>query len=248
MKSMNKYLLAICFMLFSFPLSALGYNVNFEFDAGFSECLLSQQIQESRNFWQDFGHFGDYINAGGVISADIVISQNLSFELGIQFKNTQLNYSVKDGNLIANGNVKINYPVIQLPLMVKYSFILKKTTSVISSLDLAGGVNISYIIGKQYYIDSVTTYMGNFISPVFNVGASVKAVFSHKIGPGKAFAGLRADMNFIPQNYTISSRKMNIGNILSFSPVLGYTFIIKEDKGLSKITEKNKRIKDISVE
>ena len=137
MKSMNKYLLAICFMLFSFPLSALGYNVNFEFDAGFSECLLSQQIQESRNFWQDFGHFGDYINAGGVISADIVISQNLSFELGIQFKNTQLNYSVKDGNLIANGNVKINYPVIQLPLMVKYSFILKKTTSVISRFCLA---------------------------------------------------------------------------------------------------------------
>ena len=132
--------------------------------------------------------------------------------------------------------------------MVKYSFILKKTTSVISCLDLAGGVNISYIIGKQYYIDSVTTYMGNFISPVFNVGASVKAVFSHKIGPGKAFAGLRADMNFIPQNYTISSRKMNIGNILSISPVLGYTFIIKEDKNLSKITEKNKRIKDISVE
>lgn len=41
---------------------------------------------------------------------------------------------------------------------------------------------------------------------------------------------------------------MSIGNILSFSPVLGYTFIIKEDKNLSKITEKNKRIKDISVE
>lgn len=248
MKRTNRCLLSVYLMLFSFPIFALGYNVNFEFDAGFSECLLSQQIQESRNFWQDFGHFGDYINAGGVISADIVISQNLSFELGMQFKNVQLNYSVADGNLIANGNVKINYPVIQLPLMVKYSFILKKTTSVISSLDLAGGVNISYIIGKQYYIDSVTTYMGNFISPVFNVGASVKAVFSHKIGPGKAFAGLRADMNFIPQNYTISSRKMNIGNILSISPVLGYTFIIKEDKNLSKITEKNKRIKDISVE
>ena len=41
--------------------------------------------------------------------------------------------------------------------------------------------------------------------------------------------------------------KINKKLSFSVSPFIGYTFILKEDKGLAKITEKNKRIKDIDV-
>ena len=54
-------------------------------------------------------------------------------------------------------------------------------------------------------------------------------------------------MNFIPQGYSIGGRNVKFGNVLTASPVIGYTFLLKEDKGLAKITEKNKRIKDIDV-
>ena len=232
----------------AFPLFAIGYNINFELDAGFTECFFSNEIKENRNFLQDFRQLGDYINVGGAISGDIVLNRNLSCVAGFRIKNVQLNYITSDGNLYANGKVKISYPVIQLPLMVKYSIIVKKTTDVINTLDFALGLNISYILGKQLYMDDITSFIGNFISPSFNVGTGINITFSHKLGPGKAFFGFKADINFIPESYIIDGRNMKIGNIFSYSPVLGYTIVIKEDKNLSKITEKNKRIKDISVD
>lgn len=228
-------------------LFAIGYNVNFELDAGISECLFGEQVKENKNFWQDIGNFGNFINAGGAVTVDLVFTHNLSAVTGIQFKSIQLNYEVIDGNEYGNDSIHLKYPVLQIPIMAKYRFILNKTTEIIDSIDVAAGINLSYIIAKQSYKDSLTTAMGNFISIPFNVGLSASAVFSHKIGIGKAYVGLKADMNFIPQGYSIGGRNVKFGNVLTASPVIGYTFLLKEDKGLAKITEKNKRIKDIDV-
>ena len=235
-------LLASCRSLFAF-----GYNVNFELDAGLSNCLLGKQIQENKFVWDDFGNIPDYITAGGAITADLVLTQEFSVVGGIRFKNVQLNYLTSDGVEFGNGVIHLQYPVLQIPLMAKYSFAIHKTTEVIDSLDISAGVNISCILGDQTYKDSLTTDNRKFISPFVNVGVIARAAFAHRIGPGKAFAGLQADFDCIPQGYAIDGRAVNFGNVLSVSPFIGYTFILKEDKGLAKITEKNKRIKDIDV-
>lgn len=235
-------LLASCSSLFAF-----GYNVNFELDAGLSNCLLGKQIQENKFVWDDFGNIPDYITAGGAITADLVLTQEFSVVGGIRFKNVQLNYLTSDGVEFGNGVIHLQYPVLQIPLMAKYSFAIHKTTEVIDSLDISAGVNISCILGDQTYKDSITTDNRKFISPFVNVGVIARAAFAHRIGPGKAFAGLQADFDCIPQGYAIDGRAVNFGNVLSMSPFIGYTFILKEDKGLAKITEKNKRIKDIDV-
>ena len=235
-------LLASCTSLFAF-----GYNVNFELDAGLSNCLLGKQIQENKFVWDDFGNIPDYITAGGAITADLVLTQEFSVVGGIRFKNVQLNYLTSDGVEFGNGVIHLQYPVLQIPLMAKYSFAIHKTTEVIDSLDISAGVNISCILGDQTYKDSLTTDNRKFISPFVNVGVIARAAFAHRIGPGKAFAGLQADFDCIPQGYAIDGRAVNFGNVLSVSPFIGYTFILKEDKGLAKITEKNKRIKDIDV-
>ena len=65
---------------------------------------------------------------------------------------------------------------------------------------------------------------------LFNVGISARAAFSQKIGPGKAYAGLKTDINLLSQTYTISGRKVNYGRVIFVAPVIGYTFILKEDK------------------
>ena len=235
-------LLASCRSLFAF-----GFNVNFELDAGLSNCLLGKQIQENKFVWDDFGNIPDYITAGGAITADLVLTQEFSVVGGIRFKNVQLNYLTSDGVEFGNGVIHLQYPVLQIPLMAKYSFAIHKTTEVIDSLDISAGVNISCILGDQTYKDSLTTDNRKFISPFVNVGVIARAAFAHRIGPGKAFAGLQADFDCIPQGYAIDGRAVNFGNVLSVSPFIGYTFILKEDKGLAKITEKNKRIKDIDV-
>ena len=235
-------LLASCSSLFAF-----GYNVNFELDAGLSNCLLGKQIQENKFVWDDFGNIPDYITAGGAITADLVLTQEFSVVGGIRFKNVQLNYLTSDGVEFGNGVIHLQYLVLQIPLMAKYSFAIHKTTEVIDSLDISAGVNISFILGDQTYKDSLTTDNRKFISPFVNVGVIARAAFAHRIGPGKAFAGLQADFDCIPQGYAIDGRAVNFGNVLSVSPFIGYTFILKEDKGLAKITEKNKRIKDIDV-
>ena len=221
--------------------------MNFELDAGLSNCLLGKQIQENKFVWDDFGNIPDYITAGGAITADLVLTQEFSVVGGIRFKNVQLNYLTSDGVEFGNGVIHLQYPVLQIPLMAKYSFAIHKTTEVIDSLDISAGVNISCILGDQTYKDSLTTDNRKFISPFVNVGVIARAAFAHRIGPGKAFAGLQADFDCIPQGYAIDGRAVNFGNVLSVSPFIGYTFILKEDKGLAKITEKNKRIKDIDV-
>lgn len=244
-KKISAFFIISFFSLYS--VFSLGYNVNFELDAGIAECITGDQVKENKNFWEDFENVTDYINAGGMLSVDVVFKQNLSAMVGLEVKNNNLNYLTNDGNEYGNGIVKLNYQTIQLPVMIKYSFPLKKTTDVISSIDVAGGVNVSYILGRQSYKDNITNYVGNFIINPFNVGISARAAFSHKIGPGKAYAGLKTDINLLPQTYTISGRKVNYGRVIFVAPVIGYTFILKEDKGLAKITEKNKRIKDIDV-
>ena len=235
-------LLASCSSLFAF-----GYNVSFELDAGNSNCLLGKQIQENKFFWDDFGNISAYITAGGAITAELVLTQEFSVVGGIRFKNVQLNYLTSEGEEYGNGVIHLKYPVIQIPLMAKYSFAIHKTTEVIDSLDISGGINISCILGEQTYIDSLTTDNRKFISPFVNIGVMVRSAFSHRIGPGKAFAGLQAEFDCLPQGYAIDRRDVNLGNVLSVSPFIGYTFILKEDKFLAKITEKNKRIKDIDV-
>ena len=117
-------LLASCSSLFGF-----GYNVNFELDAGLSNCLLGKQIQENKFVWDDFGNIPDYITAGGAITADLVLTQEFSVVGGIRFKNVQLNYLTSDGVEFGNGVIHLQYPVLQIPLMAKYSFAIHKTTA-----------------------------------------------------------------------------------------------------------------------
>lgn len=246
MKKIFKFLLFAISMNSS--LFAIGYNVNLELAAGFSECLFGEEIEKNKNVWENFGNFENYINTDWELTADIVFKQNFSAVTGIQFKSVQLNYITKDGNAFGNDIVHIHYPSIKIPIMAKYDFVINKTTEVIDSICVAAGLNVSYIVGKQSYKDSLTNYVGDFISKPFNIGVSTKVTFSHKIGPGKAYAGIKSDMNFLPQGYKIGGKDVLYGNVFSVAPVIGYTFIIKEDKELAKITEKNKRIKDISVE
>ena len=60
-------------LLFSFKsLFAIGYNVNFELDAGIAECITGDQVKENKNFWEDFENVTDYINVGGMLSVDVV--------------------------------------------------------------------------------------------------------------------------------------------------------------------------------
>lgn len=227
---------------------AMGYNINFELDTGISEALFGTEVDSNKQFWQDLNNYYNYINMGGAISVDVVLKQKFSIIAGIQFKNIQLNYNTIQGNEYGNDTVQISYPILQLPIMAKYNFVIKKTTEIIDSFNLAGGINISNVIGQQTYKDSMTNYVGNFIKQPINIGFIARATYSHKLGPGNVFAGIKADINFITQGYIISGHNVNYGNVLVLSPVIGYTFILKEDKGLAKITEKNKRIKDIDVQ
>lgn len=244
---MKKQLSILSFIAAIFPLHALGYNVNFYLDAGINQNLFGAQVQSNKNVWEDTSNAFDYLNAGGLLTADIVFAENLSVEAGLGYSNINLHYTTNEDLQFSNGVVHINFAVIQLPIMFKYTIPLKKTTETVNSINVAAGVQVSYMFPNQTYTDSLTTFVGNFISPFINVGAIVKATYTPKIGPGKAIIGVKADINFLQNKYIISGRDVNIGNILTVSPMIGYSFTIKEDKGLSKITEKNKRIKDIDV-
>ena len=244
---MKKFFLLIFCSIISFPIFSVGYNVNFEFDAGISECFFGPQVKENRNFWQDFNNFSDYLTTSGAVSADIVINKDFSIITGLQFSHLQLNYFTIDGNEYGNDAVQLRYSILQIPVMAKHDFVIKKTTEIIDSIGLASGLNVSFVTGKQTYKDLVTDYVGNFISSPFNFGLSLKTTYSHKIGPGNVFMGIKADINLLSQKYTINGNSVNFGNVMSVYPVIGYTFILKKDRELAKITEKNKRIKDIDV-
>lgn len=229
------------------PLFALGYNVNFALSTGISECIGSDQIKKNINFWDDFGNFQNHMNNEGLVTADIVLKQNIAVETGVSYRTFNLVYNSDANGLYGNGNIKLNFSTIEIPVMAKFTIPISKTTDVINGINIGVGLNVSWIIGNQSYQDDLTSYVGNFVTPPFDFGLSMKVTYSHKIGPGNAFAGIKASYSFLSQGYMLGERNVNYGNIISVAPVIGYSFVIKEDKGISKVTEKNKRIKDIDV-
>lgn len=241
-------ILKIILFFISIPFYSLGFNANFAFVPGITECFFGEQVETNKNVWDDFENPLKYISFGGRLTADVILNQKFSIESGLEYKNINLNYIAKDNNLYANGQVNINYSALQLPILFKYSIAIKKTTSVIDSLNIALGPTVSYIMSNQTYKDELTTTAGSFLNPFLNAGLELDVTFSHVLGPGKLFIGLKTDFSFIPLSYKISGNQVNLGCVLSGAPLIGYTFIIQEDKNLTKITEKNKRIKDIFVE
>lgn len=245
---MKKIILPLClFLFFISPCAAIGFNINFGLGSGMAECLGGSNVQENVNFWKDGKNFIDYTNPQAYITADIVFTELFTLETGVSFRTINLHYTTKENNLYGNGLCHVNYSAIQLPVLAKFVIPIKKTTELVNSINLSTGLNVSFNLEKQVYTDLLTNYYGKFLSPRVNVGASLQAVYSHKIGPGRAFAGIQTDINFIPMHYLLDTRQVNIGNVFSVSPVIGYSFIIIEDKHQSKITEKNKRIRDIDV-
>lgn len=230
------------------PLAALGYNVNFAFIPGLSGCFFGNQVETNKTFLDGSRGFTNYFTMGGRISADIIFNSNMAVESGIEYKNVNLNFATKSGDEYSNGEVNLNYSLFQVPVMFKYYIPITKTTSVINSFNIAFGPAISVITPRQSYKDDLTTSFQSFINPRINAGLELDLNYTHVVGPGKILVGLKFDYSFIPLDYSISGRKVGVGNAFSFAPMIGYTFIIKEDKKLSKVTEKNKRIKDIAVE
>ena len=245
---MKRFLLSV-FLLLSFltPCAAIGININFGFGSGMGECFGGENVQKNVNFWNSGKNFVDYTNPQAYITTDIVFTELFSLETGFAFRTMNLHYTTNEDNIYGNGVCHINYSRIQLPILAKFVIPIRKTTELVNSINLSGGINISFNLEKQVYSDSLTNFYGKFINPVVNFGVLLQAVYSHKIGPGRAFAGIQADINFIPVTYYLGNRKVNIGNVLTITPVIGYSFIIVEDKHQSKVTEKNKRIRDIEV-
>lgn len=232
--------------LFS-PLYAIGYNVNFALDAGVTECLGGKQIEQNLNVWDDFANVGKYINYGGLLSADILFLKTQDIEVGLELKRVKLNYLPKEGNVYSNGATSIEYSLLKIPVLYKISIPLSKTSNLVNSIDIGAGFNASFIIGDEIYKDEVSKDVGKFIYEPYNFGLALKITYNQKIGPGFAFAGLYGDFNFLPYKYSTQNNIIELGRTLSVSPIIGYTFKIKEDLFQSKVTEKNKRIKDIDV-
>lgn len=245
---MKRFLLSV-FLLFSFltPCAAIGININFGLGSGIGECFGGGNVQKNENFWDSGKNFIDYTNPQAYITTDIVFTELFSLETGFAFRTMNLHYTTTEGNIYGNGVCHLNYSTIQLPILAKFVIPIRKTTELVNSINLSGGINVSFNLEKQVYSDSLTNYYGKFINPFVNVNASLQAVYSHRVGPGRIFAGLQTDINFIPVKYLLDNRTVNIGNIFTVTPVIGYTFIIVEDKHQSKVTEKNKRIRDIEV-
>ena len=246
---MQKRFLPILIILFLFsPTFAVGYNVNFGLTTGITECIGESSIQKNVNIWDAESNYFDYLGAGGYITADIVFTQEFTLEAGFSYKMLNLHYTTTDSNYYGNDVCHLNYSVIQLPVMAKYIIPIKKSADIINSINLGAGLFVSYNIAKQVYSDSESNDYGKFLTPHFNVGSVLNVTYNHKIGSGYAFAGIGSEINFLPCKYTIDERKVNIGNTLSFTPVIGYKFIIYKDKNIAKVTEKNRRIRDFVVQ
>ena len=244
---MNRRFLLLLILLFS-PLYAIGYNVNFALDAGLAECLGGKQIEKNLNVWNAFSKAGKFVNYGGIISADILFLDNKDIEVGFELKRVNLNYLSKEGNIYSNGATSIGYSLFRIPILYKVSIPLSKTNDLINSVDIAAGFNASFIIGDETYKDEISADVGKFLYKPYNFGLTLKATYTQKIGPGVAFIGLYGDFNFLPYNYATQNNVVDIGNVMTISPIIGYTFKIKEDTYQSKIKEKSKRIKDIDVQ
>ena len=227
-------------------ITAVGYKVNFGLDTGITECLGGSNVQKNVNFWDEQNDISEFLNYGGFITADIVISERFSVESGFSYKMKNQNFYTED-ILYGNGLCQINYSRIEMPILAKIVFPIKKTSQILNSIDFGFGINISLNFANQAYSDSEINYNGYFLTPVMNLGVLLQSTYTHKLGPGRIFAGIQADIDFIQQSYSINTRKVNLGNVFTVSPVIGYTFIIKENKKLAKITEKNKRIIDLEV-
>lgn len=202
-------------------------------------------MEKILNFWQDVVNIVNYVNFSTGTSEDIIFNQKIAIEAVIKYKMVNLNYT--SHKMYATKPVHINFPIIQIPVLFKCSIPIRKTVSTVSAITFAGGINSSFVVGKQNYADSLSRDIGNFSSPKFDIGMTVEAIYSYKIGLDCLFLGIKADINILQQKYKISGHGFNIGNIVTVSPVLGYTFILREDKELEKINEKNKHIKDIDV-
>lgn len=235
------------FILFSSQLFALGYNVNFGLGIGLTESLFSNQIKENVNFLDDIYNSTDYIDTLSSITGDIVVNENIAFETGFYYKTEKLNFLLIDKKQYGDGNVNIIANKLQIPVMFKYSYPIKKTTEIINKVDFGIGIGFTSMVSKQMYSDVKTNYYGNFINPPLNVDITGKVTYSHRIGPGIAFAGVKADFSLIQTKYAINEKQLNMGNCFSVAPIIGYSFTIKEDNSISKKIEKNKRIKDIIV-
>ena len=245
---MKRSVFVICALIFFLlPCSAIGFNVNLGLNSGLAESLGGKTVQKNINVWEAENNYIDYFSSGAYITTDLVFTQLFYVELGLAYKNLNLHYITTDENIYSNDMCHLNYSVIQIPVTANYIYQIQKSADIIDGISFGAGLNFSLNVAKQVYTDSLTKYYGKFISPNFNVGATLKATYLRKLGPGYAFAGLSSDINFIPNNYSISGQKVNLGNTLTVSPVIGYKFIIHEDKNLAKITEKNKRISDIDV-
>lgn len=244
---MTRRLTLLLILLIS-PLYAIGYNVNFSFDAGLAECLGGNQVEKNLNAWNDFSNTGKYVNYGGMVSADILFLKNKDVEVGFEFKRVNLNYLAKDGNIYSNGATTIGYSLFKIPVLYKVSIPLSKTNDLVNSVDIAAGVNASFIMGDESYKDEISADVGKFLYKPYNFGLTLKVTYTQKIGPGVAFVGLYGDFNLLPYNYATQNNVVDIGNVMTISPIIGYTFKIKEDTYQSKIKEKSKRIKDIDVQ
>lgn len=244
---MKKVLLAFLILFVPFSLVALGYNINFAFLPGITECLGGDEVGSNKNIWEADSQYGKYLSLGGRLSTDIVFSKKFSIETGIEYKNVNLNYSTNSDSLYSNGLVNLNYSVFQLPILFKYSIPIKEQASVISSVNISFGPVFSVISPFQVYKDELTTYSGNFISPLYNAGLEADLSYSHALGTGKILIGIKCDYNFIKQGYKISGNDISFGNTLTVSPLIGYAFVLFEDKSQTHRKEKNRRIKDYIV-
>ena len=164
---MKKYLIIFLFLL-PLPLFSIGYNTNIELGVGIAESFGSEQIEHNRNIWNNFTDFGKYLNYCGGLSADVIFSQNAGAEVGVKYKMINLNYETQE--IYANDEVHLNFSIVQIPILFKYSIPILKTVDVISALNIAGGINGSIIVGNQIYVDSITRDNGNFISPFLILG------------------------------------------------------------------------------
>jgi len=245
MKKVIPYVLSAFLLMPSF---SNGYNVNFGLDFGISDTLFGSKIDKTEVLCTDLKDFREYANYSGFATADIVLSENMSIEAGIEVQKINLNYTTIDDNDFGNGDIHISYSSFQIPVMFKYTIPLHKSTELIDCISIAAGLYSSLNINTQTYKDKTSTYAGNFLKPIFNLGMISNVSYSHKLGSGRIFCGLKTEFDFIPHSYSLIDKNVSIGNRIYFAPMIGYTFVIKEDKELSKKIEKNKRIKDMTVD
>lgn len=244
---MKRALILIYLIINISHIYAIGININYCFNMGFTECLFGKQIKRNVNVWDDKENFNEYINYGNFVSTDIVFNKNLTLEIGAEYKNISLHFYTTNEKMYSNGNTNLQFSILKIPILYKISIPLSKSSKINNFLDFAAGINTSFIISKIIYKDELTKDIGNFISNPVNFGFTLKITYSHKIGPGFLFAGILGDINFNSSKYYVNSYDIDMGKITTISPILGYSIVIKETQYKLKTQEKRKRITDFEV-